>query len=48
MGRRAQSLPEPLESVTRESCTFVQLLAHQRTLLERRCYVVLAKLLVEA
>src|SRR5437868_7393763 len=38
---RAESLAEPLASVARDYAAFVQLLAHQRTLLERHCYVVL-------
>jgi conjugal transfer ATP-binding protein TraC len=37
---RAGSLAEPLASIARDYVSFVQALAHQRTLLERHCYVV--------
>jgi len=38
---RAAALPEPLAAVARDYVAFVQALAHQRTLLERHCYVIL-------
>src|ERR687885_1296107 len=38
---RAAALPEPLAEIAREYARFVAALAHQRTLLERHCYIVL-------
>jgi len=38
---RAETLSEPLAGVARDYVGFVQALVHQRTLLERHCYVVL-------
>src|SRR3954451_13988181 len=38
---RAETLAEPLASVARDYATFIEMLAQQRTLLERHCYVVL-------
>src|ERR687884_1256079 len=45
---RARELPETLAALARDYVVFLQTLAHQRTLLERRCYVVLPATLGQA
>jgi len=44
---RAERLPEALRAIALDYLGFLQTLAHQRTLLERRCYVVLPDQRVE-
>ena len=39
--RQAIGLPEAFQQLAQEYASFVRTLAHQRTLLERRCYVIL-------